>query len=185
MLAVVVAAAVVFAMLKMFNGEDAANETDSVKEQVTKVEEQKEAQMPQFKGDMQKFIKANLRYPASAKKEGAVRLSFTVEDDGTTSHIVVKKGVEPIIDKEAVRLCTLMRFTPATDDEGEPTEAVYALEIEFKRPSSQQAQPAVKQEAKKEEPKPTAIEAAALRSIMHQGEDASQSGKTKTEQTDK
>ncbi len=185
-LAVVVAAAVVFAMLKMFNGEDATTETDSIKEQVTKVEEQKEAQMPQFKGDMQKFIKANMRYPASAKKEGTVRLSFTVEEDGTTSHIVVKKGVVPIIDKEAVRLCTLMRFTPATDDEGEPTEAVYALEIEFKRPSSQQqAQPTVKQEAKKEEPKPTAIEAAALRSIMHQGEDASQSGKTKTEQTDK
>ncbi len=184
-LAVVVAAVVVFALLKMFGGEETATETDSIKEHITKIEEKKEAQMPQFKGDMQKFIKANLRYPTGAKKEGSVRLSFTVEEDGTTSHIVVKKGVEPLIDQEAVRLCTLMRFTPATDDDGEPTEAVYALEIKFSRPSSQQAQPAVKKEEKKEEHKPTAIEAAALRSILHQSEDASQAGKTNPENTDK
>ncbi len=180
-LAVIVAAVVAFTLLKTTDSEDTADKTDRGKERITKTEKTK-AQMPQFKGNMQKFIKDNLRYPAKAKEEGTVRLSFTVEEDGTTSHIVVKKGVETAIDKEAVRLCTMMRFIPATDDDGEPTEAVYTLEIKFSRPA---AKPETKEEAKEEERKPTALEAAALRTIMQQGKESGQDSKTETDKTDK
>lgn len=182
-LVVVVAAVAVFVLLKMLNKEDPVEETTSINEEITKIEESK-AQRPHFVGDLQKFIQTNLRYPAASKKEGTVRLSFTVEEDGTTSHIVVKKGVEPAIDKEAVRLCSLMHFTPATDDDGEPTEATYEQEITFRRATVQQTQPAqpvVKKDAKKDnEKQPTAIEAAAMRSLLPQDEGTGQSAKTKT-----
>lgn len=89
-------------------------------------EKQGMATAPSFKGDMQKFINDNLRYPADATKEGTVVVRFKIEEDGTTDDVEVVKSVDPAIDKEAVRLCRMMRFEPARNADGTPEEVAYS-----------------------------------------------------------
>ena len=101
-------------------------------------EKQGMATAPSFKGDMQKFINDNLRYPADATKEGTVEVRFKIEEDGTTDDVEVVKGVDPAIDKEAVRLCMMMRFEPARNADGTPEEVAYSQKITFRRPAAKQ-----------------------------------------------
>lgn len=71
-------------------------------------------QMPQFPGGadaMEHFIKANLKYPTAAKEkniQGKVYVSFIVEKDGSISEVVVRRGVHPLLDDEAVRVIKMM-----------------------------------------------------------------------------
>ena len=66
---------------------------------------------PSFQGgDANKFSKwvnQRLEYPEIAKEngvQGRVTLQFTVEKDGTVTKIKVLRGVDPSLDKEAVRV---------------------------------------------------------------------------------
>lgn len=52
-------------------------------------------------------------------------MRFKIEEDGTTDDVEVVKGVDPAIDKEAVRLCKMMRFEPARNADGTPEEVAY------------------------------------------------------------
>lgn len=76
---------------------------------------------PIFKGGekaLVKFIQANLNYPQEAitnNISGTCYISFTVELDGTSSNLLVIKGVTngAVCDKEAMRIITLMpNWTP-------------------------------------------------------------------------
>lgn len=54
-----------------------------------------------------KWVNERLVYPEIAKEngvQGKVMLQFTVNADGTVSNVVVVRGVDPSIDKEAVRV---------------------------------------------------------------------------------
>ena len=66
--------------------------------------------MPAFKGgDINKFrewVMRRTNYPQAAvdnRIQGKVYLTFIVETDGAVSNVTVVKGVDPLIDKEAVR----------------------------------------------------------------------------------
>jgi protein TonB len=66
--------------------------------------------MPSFKGgDINKFrqwVQLRTVYPQAAvdkKIKGSVYLTFIVEKDGSVSNVTVIKGVDPIIDNEAVK----------------------------------------------------------------------------------
>lgn len=133
----IVAAVVVFSGLK--GGEDKEN-VEKASEEKTEMPSEKQgmATAPSFKGDMQKFINDNLRYPADATKEGTVEVRFKIEEDGTTDDVEVVKGVDPAIDKEAVRLCRMMRFEPARNADGTPEEVAYNQKITFRRPAAKQ-----------------------------------------------
>lgn len=69
---------------------------------------------PQFPGGgqtMVSFINKQRRYPAEAYAkgiEGRVTCSFVVNPDGTVSHITVLKGVEPTLNREAMRIISKM-----------------------------------------------------------------------------
>ncbi|MDE6577679.1 MAG: energy transducer TonB [Muribaculaceae bacterium] len=69
---------------------------------------------PQFPGGGQKmvnFINDQRRYPAEAYArgiEGRVMCSFVVNADGTVSHISVLRGVEPTLNREALRILSKM-----------------------------------------------------------------------------
>ena len=75
---------------------------------------------PSFQGgDANKFSKwvnQRLEYPEIAKEngvQGRVTLQFTVEKDGTVTKIKVLRGVDPSLDKEAVRVVSLSpKWTP-------------------------------------------------------------------------
>ena len=76
-------------------------------------------QMPFFPGGSQKlkeFIEENLRYPKELEEtcvQGRVIVRFIVERNGKLSNVKVVKSVDPVLDKEALRIVKLMpRWIP-------------------------------------------------------------------------
>ena len=76
-------------------------------------------QMPSFPGGTQKlkeFIEENLRYPKELEEscvQGRVIVRFIVERNGKLSNVKVVKSVDPVLDKEAIRIVKLMpRWIP-------------------------------------------------------------------------
>ena len=76
-------------------------------------------QMPSFPGGSQKlkeFIEENLRYPKELEEtcvQGRVIVRFIVERNGKLSNVKVVKIVDPVLDKEALRIVKLMpRWIP-------------------------------------------------------------------------
>ncbi len=69
---------------------------------------------PEFPGgrpSMIGYINENRRYPAEAYArgvEGRVTCSFVINTDGSVSNIMVLRGVEPSLNREAVRLLSKM-----------------------------------------------------------------------------
>ena len=66
---------------------------------------------PSFQGgdanQFSKWVNSRLQYPEIAKEngvQGRVTLQFTVEKDGTVTKVRVLRGVDPSLDKEAVRV---------------------------------------------------------------------------------
>ncbi|MGZ4033506.1 MAG: energy transducer TonB [Bacteroidia bacterium] len=91
--------------------------------------------MPQFDGDVYKFIKDHIKYPVVATENGTsglVVLSFIVEKDGSIKSINTLKGVPDGCTEEAIRVVNLMpKWKPGTDH-GEPMRVVINLPISFK-----------------------------------------------------
>lgn len=95
-------------------------------------------QMPSFPGGqsaMKSWINSNLRYPASAEEkgiQGTVVCSFIVERDGSITNIQVEQGVDPSLNKEAVRVLKAMpRWTPGKNN-GSTVRVKYTTSISFK-----------------------------------------------------
>lgn len=63
-----------------------------------------------------KWVNERLVYPEIAKEngvQGRVTLQFTVNTDGTVSNVKVLRGVDPSLDKEAVRVVSMSpKWTP-------------------------------------------------------------------------
>ncbi len=69
---------------------------------------------PSFQGgdanQFSKWVNQRLEYPAIAKEngvQGRVTLQFTVEKDGTVTKVKVLRGVDPSLNKEAVRVVSM------------------------------------------------------------------------------
>lgn len=93
---------------------------------------------PQFPGGdaaMWKFLYENLKYPASAieaKEQGKVNVIFMVDTDGKVCDATISRGVSPAIDKEALRVVSLMpAFIPGQKD-GKPVKVAFSIEITFR-----------------------------------------------------
>lgn len=76
-------------------------------------------QQPLFPGGptaLVKYLSENTKYPVVAQEngvQGRVTVQFVVEKDGSISDVHVLKGVDPSLDKEAVRVVKSMpRWTP-------------------------------------------------------------------------
>ena len=75
---------------------------------------------PKFQGgdanDFSKWVNQRLVYPEVAKEngvQGRVMLQFTVNTDGSVSNVKVLRGVDPSLDKEAVRVVSMSpKWTP-------------------------------------------------------------------------
>ena len=75
---------------------------------------------PKFQGgdanDFTKWVNKRLVYPEVAKEngvQGRVMLQFTVGTDGSVSGVKVLRGVDPSLDKEAVRVVSMSpKWTP-------------------------------------------------------------------------
>lgn len=107
---------------------------EPVKEEVfTAVE-----QMPQFPGgeaELLKYIASHIKYPTMAAEnniQGRVVVKFVVGKDGRVGEVVVLRGKDPDLDKEAVRVVkTLPNFIPGKMN-GQAVSVWYTLPINFK-----------------------------------------------------
>lgn len=94
--------------------------------------------MPQFPGgesEMFRFLSTNLKYPEEAAEQGIqgkVIVNFVVEKDGSLSNIEVKRGIDPLCDKEAVRVVKAMpKWSPGKLND-KPVRVNFTLPFIFK-----------------------------------------------------
>lgn len=97
---------------------------------------------PQFPGGqlaLMEWIKQNMVYPQEAIAkgiEGRVIVKFTVEKDGSVTNGKIMKGVDPLLDNEALRLVSIMpKWSPRSFD-GKDIRTRYNLPLLFKLPKS-------------------------------------------------
>ncbi|NDV69723.1 energy transducer TonB [Dysgonomonas sp. 25] len=95
-------------------------------------------QMPTFpggEGEMNKFIRNNLKYPISAQEnsiQGRVTVRFVVTASGEISDVRVLKGIDPACDREAVRVVKSMpKWIPGKQN-GRQVAVYFTLPIVFK-----------------------------------------------------
>jgi protein TonB len=94
--------------------------------------------MPSFKGgDINKFrlwVQQRTNYPQAAidrKLKGNVFLTFIVEPDGAVSNVTIVKGVDPIIDIEAVKAIeSSPKWSPGLQ-RGQPVRVRYSIKLNF------------------------------------------------------
>ena len=116
-------------------------EPEKVKEEIkednniyTTVEE-----APQFLNggieNLYNFLSKNLRYPSISKKkgiQGKVMVSFIINKDGSTSDFQVIKSVDPYLDKEALRVMSMMPKWKPGKQNGVPVRVKMTVPVNFK-----------------------------------------------------
>ena len=95
-------------------------------------------QQPQFPGGMSelmKFLSDNIVYPQIALEsglQGRVIVQFVVNKNGEIVNIQVVKGVDPFLDKEAVRVInTMPKWIPGKQN-GQAVNVKFTLPVNFK-----------------------------------------------------
>lgn len=95
-------------------------------------------QMPEFQGGvkgMQEYLVSNIKYPDKAKQEGIqgrVFVSFVIRADGSVSGATILRGVDPLLDEEALRVVSQMpKWKPGTQ-KGKAVNVQFNLPIVFK-----------------------------------------------------
>lgn len=93
--------------------------------------------MPEFPGGdlaLRKHIAQNIRYPEIAKEngiQGRVFVQFVVNKKGMVEQIKVVRGVDPSLDKEAIRVIqNLPKWKPG-QQRGKPVKVSFTVPINF------------------------------------------------------
>jgi TonB family protein len=107
-------------------------EDNGIKKKFTIVE-----QMPQFPGGDKRlnyYLSTYTKYPKQAKAdklEGTVVVSFMVGKTGKVDRVKVVKGVNSLLDDEALRAVLTMPYWAPAVQNGIPAEVYYTVPIEF------------------------------------------------------
>lgn len=127
-------------------GNDEANGADiaDLKQVVTQAEPEAEKvfdmveQMPTFPGGTQElmsYLGHNIKYPTIAQEngtQGRVIIQFVVERDGTITDVKVARGVDPYLDKEAVRVVKSMpKWIPGKQN-GKAVRVKFTVPVMFR-----------------------------------------------------
>lgn len=93
--------------------------------------------MPEFPGGelaLRKYIAENVRYPEMAKEndiQGTVYVRFVVDTDGSVKNVEVIRGVDPLLDKEAIRVIqSLPKWKPGKQ-RGKAVKVSHSVPIKF------------------------------------------------------
>lgn len=81
------------------------------------------------------FIAQNIKYPELAKEiqiQGVVYVEFVVGKDGSVKDVVLKRGVDPLLDKEALRVVQMMPKWKPGKQRGQVVNVSYIIPIRFK-----------------------------------------------------
>ncbi|MDR0430205.1 MAG: energy transducer TonB [Tannerellaceae bacterium] len=108
-------------------------EEESAQQIFTVVEE-----MPQFpggEGELLKYLGRSIKYPVIAQEngiQGRVVCGFIVNRDGTVVDVEVLRGVDPSLDKEAIRVINAMpKWTPGKQ-RGKPVRVKFTVPVTFR-----------------------------------------------------
>jgi protein TonB len=95
-------------------------------------------EMPEFPGGqiaLLKYVAENIIYPPEAQNvniQGKVILKFVVKADGSVDRVEILRGIDPVLDNEAVRVVkTLPRFKPGRQS-GIAVPVWFMLPVTFK-----------------------------------------------------
>jgi len=94
--------------------------------------------MPEFPGGdaaLLKWIADHINYPTIAQEngiQGRVSCSFTVNADGSVEDVKVARSVDPNLDKEAVRVLSMLpKFKPG-EQRGKKVRVKYSVPVRFR-----------------------------------------------------
>ncbi|MDR1357239.1 MAG: energy transducer TonB [Tannerellaceae bacterium] len=108
-------------------------EEESAQQIFTVVEE-----MPAFPGgetELLKFINGAIRYPVIAQEngiQGRVTCAFVVNRDGAVVDAEIMRGVDPSLDKEALRVINTMPKWSPGKQRGKPVRVRYIIPVTFR-----------------------------------------------------
>lgn len=92
------------------------------------------AEFPGGERALYAYLSKNVNYPVIAQEngvQGKVYLKFVVDKDGSATNIEILRGVDPSLDKEAIRLIeSLPKFKPGKQG-GTPVRVFYNVVINF------------------------------------------------------
>ena len=92
-------------------------------------------QMPMFPGGqsaLSSWIRSNIQYPKEAEADGVVVCMFVVERDGSISNVKVVRSIDPLLDKEAVRVVQRMPKWIPGKQSGSAVRVKYTLPVPFR-----------------------------------------------------
>ena len=93
---------------------------------------------PTFKGGMDalnRFLVENTKYPEIAKTneiEGVVYVEFVIGKDGVVKDVKIKRGIDPYLDREALRVMNLMPKWKPGRQRGQAVNVSFILPFRFK-----------------------------------------------------
>lgn len=95
--------------------------------------------MPEFTGGgmpaLMEYLSKNIKYPEAAMKKGIQGrgiVQFVVEKDGSITNVKILRGVDPELDKEAVRVVSAMpKWKPGTQ-RGEAVRVRFTVPVMFR-----------------------------------------------------
>jgi len=96
---------------------------------------------PTFNGKVadagfREYVEKNIMYPAEAQENGIsgrVYVEFTIDTDGTIFDVRLLRGVDPLLDAEALRVISSSpKWTPGKDQDGNVVKVKYQFPINFR-----------------------------------------------------
>ena len=97
-------------------------------------------EMPQFPGGfsaMMNYVGQNIKYPAEAVAkglEGRVVVQFVVDKEGNLQDVKVIKGIDPLLDQEAVRVISSMPQWIPGKQKGKAVNVQFNMPLQFQIP---------------------------------------------------
>lgn len=94
--------------------------------------------MPEFpggQGELMKYIGKSIKYPVVAQEngiQGRVVVQFVVNKEGKVTDAAVVKGVDPSLDKEALRVVNAMPKWKPGSQRGKPVNVKYTVPVQFR-----------------------------------------------------
>lgn len=93
--------------------------------------------MPEFPGGdeaLKKYIADNIIYPEQAKKaniQGTVFMRYIVDENGNVSNVEVLRGVDPLLDNEAIRVVKSIPTWKPGMQSGKPIKVQMSVPVKF------------------------------------------------------
>ena len=94
-------------------------------------------EMPEFPGGeaaLHKYIAQSIKYPVIAQEngiQGRVYVSFVINQKGEVTDIKIARGVDPALDKEAMRVISKMPKWKPGKQRGKPVKVSFTVPINF------------------------------------------------------